>query len=50
MPFLKTVSRRFDMPLSLLVIAHADEGGEIFLELQRLLGNLLAARLALKRT
>ena len=50
MPFLKSVSRRFSVPVSLLVIEHTEQDGEIISELQRLLGHLLSARLALKRT
>jgi transcriptional regulator with XRE-family HTH domain len=46
---LKSVSQQFDIPLSLLVISHCNENQEIFVELRRLLGELLSARLVLKR-
>ncbi|MCK5127882.1 MAG: helix-turn-helix transcriptional regulator [candidate division Zixibacteria bacterium] len=46
---LRNISRRFDLPLSLLVIDPIDEDKEIFLELQNLLGNVLSARLKLNR-
>ena len=45
--FLKAVSRRFGIPLSLLVINHSEQDQEVFLVLQKLLGNLLSARLVL---
>ncbi len=49
MNLLKSVSRQFDIPLSLLVISHSTENQEIFVELRKLLADLLSAKLALKR-
>jgi transcriptional regulator with XRE-family HTH domain len=49
LPLLRAISRRFEIPISLLVIEDTDENPDIIRELQKLLGNLLSARIALKR-
>jgi transcriptional regulator with XRE-family HTH domain len=46
--FLKAVSRRFNVPLSLLFIGYSKDNKEIFGELQKLLGHVLSAQIALK--
>jgi len=46
--FLKAVSKKFSIPLSLLVLEDSDENHEIFGELQNLLGRLLSARIAIR--
>ncbi|MCK4632423.1 MAG: helix-turn-helix transcriptional regulator [candidate division Zixibacteria bacterium] len=45
---LKSISHRFCIPVALLLIDGAEPSNEIQLELRKLLGDLLTARLALK--